>query len=226
MAVSKPWDEQLAWLEAEHAEARFTDFGRTSASSRQSDGMDSRDLEANNLQLHTLAGEQAAMIDELKASLDSAKRAIAKAGGTWTEREDGSVAVVFAPDVDKLLAGLEAAHAKNRSLKAHIGKMQDGRHGWHVKAKMLEAKMDSLRAERDEWKAKAGELQQKLDWEEWPDGGEINLERAWVNHMRTIEQLQGRVKELTAEREQLRKTLGTALDHAHDVLALMDEGMA
>lgn len=101
-------------------------------------------------------------------------------------------------------------------------------------------KVDSLRAERDEWKAKAGELQQKLDWEEWPDGGEINLERAWMNHMRTIEQLQGQVKELTAERDQFedyayrmeseresyREKFGKALDHAHDVLALMDEGMA
>lgn len=222
---SKPWEEQLAWLDAEHvavsttplempteirwqyqdgewtaevgaskrdirdfddehAEGRSTDFGRTSAS-----GMDSREkleadvydgfsdvalseqmrdvlrsrvhawldrqaaitraerdnLEANNLQLHTLAGEQAATIDELQASLDSAKRAIAKAGGTWTEHEDGTVAVVFAPDVDKLLANLEAARAKNRALKAHIGKMQDGRHGWHVKAKELEAKLDALK---------------------------------------------------------------------------------
>lgn len=130
----------------------------------------------------------AEVIAELREQLDETKHAIAKAGGTWTEREDGAVAVVFAPNVDKLRAkldalkravsdaggmwmeeggtvtaafapdvdeltaerdklkaDLEAAHEKNRALKAHIGKMQNGRHGWHVKAKELEEQNDELR---------------------------------------------------------------------------------
>ena len=50
---------------------------------------------------------------------------------------------------DKLTADLEAAHAKNRSLKAHIGKMQDGRHVWHERAEALQAKVDRLERENE-----------------------------------------------------------------------------
>ena len=218
---SKPWDEQLAWLEAEHVAVsttplhvpseikwqyqdgewtaevgapklqnsqsdaskseetdeigaskreihdfddehtggRSTEVGKTSSSSRQSDGMDSREKLMDEIamfagsrrqlfeKMQTWFDRQAAItraelvdcancpiternakvIAELREQLDETKHAIAKAGGTWTEREDGSVAVVFAPDVDKLTEQLEAAHAKNRALKAHIGKMQGGR---------------------------------------------------------------------------------------------------
>jgi cell division protein FtsB len=45
---------------------------------------------------------------------------------------------------------LEAARAKNRSLKAHIGKMQDGRHVWHERAEALQAKVDSLERKLEE----------------------------------------------------------------------------
>lgn len=163
-------DRQAAITRAEcDKPKRFTEVGKTSASSRQSDGMDSREKLVDEIAMFAgsrrqliekmqtwfdrqaaitraelvdcascpIAERNAKVIAELREKLDETKHAIAKAGGTWTEREDRTIAVVFAPNVDKLLADLEAAHAKNRALKAHIGKMQDGRHGWHIKAKEL-----------------------------------------------------------------------------------------
>ena len=44
----------------------------------------------------------------------------------------------------ELTEQLEAAHAKNRALKAHISKMQSGRHGWHVKGVELQRQVDEL----------------------------------------------------------------------------------
>ena len=44
---------------------------------------------------------------------------------------------------------LDAAYAKNRSLREHIAKMQEGRNGWHIKGKELQKKVDSLTAELD-----------------------------------------------------------------------------
>ena len=71
--------------------------------------------------------------------------------------------------VDELTEQLESAHAKNRSLKAHIAKMQEGRHGWHVKYPELErknaelqARVDELTAERDELRAEVDKLRAKI----------------------------------------------------------------
>ena len=92
---------------------------------------------------------------------------------------------------------LEAAHAKNRALKAHISKMQEGRHGWHVKGKELQRKVDALTQAN-------GDLR-----EEWH---RVCSERDKLN------------RELHAcnrERESLRKQLGIAIDHAHDMIALV-----
>lgn len=47
----------------------------------------------------------------------------------------------------ELTAELEAAHAKNRALKLHISKMQQGRHGWHVKGVELQRQVDELTAQ-------------------------------------------------------------------------------
>lgn len=43
-------------------------------------------------------------LSEYQTIIEATKRAIAKAGGTWTEDDDGTVAVVFVPDMDKLKA--------------------------------------------------------------------------------------------------------------------------
>ena len=51
---------------------------------------------------------------------------------------------------NELTEQLESAHAKNRSLRAHIAKMQEGRHGWHVKYPELERKNAELKARVDE----------------------------------------------------------------------------
>lgn len=64
--------------------------------------------------------------------------------------------------IAELTKQLESAHAKNRALKAHIAKMQEGRHGWHIKGKELQQQVDSLKRKleaatdantdyRDEW---------------------------------------------------------------------------
>ena len=47
---------------------------------------------------------------------------------------------------------LEAAYAKNRALREHIRKMQEGRNGWHVKAKEMDGKLAKAMAQRDEYK--------------------------------------------------------------------------
>lgn len=148
---------------------QVTEVGKTSASSRQSDVMDSREkLEADAMpfvmanaercggvafamiEFCNLLDRQAAItrdelvdcancpiternaevIAELREQLDEMKHAIAKAGGTWTEREDRTIAVVFAPDVDKLRADRDK----------------------------LQAKMDSLTAERNCWRDKCGKM--------------------------------------------------------------------
>jgi len=44
-----------------------------------------------------------------------------------------------------LQSQLESAHEKNRSLRQHIGKMQEGRHGWHLKGAKLESENAKLR---------------------------------------------------------------------------------
>lgn len=73
--------------------------------------------------------------------------------------EQDSAIIEYAEKNAELTEQLESAHAKNRSLKAHIAKMQEGRHGWHVKYPALQkknaelqAKVDELTAERDQYR--------------------------------------------------------------------------
>ena len=54
-----------------------------------------------------------------------------------------------AEHVDGGAAELEAAYAKNRALREHIRKMQEGRNGWHVKAEKLANQVDELAAQLD-----------------------------------------------------------------------------
>ena len=104
---------------------------------------------------------------------------------------------------EELQEQLEAAHAKNRALKAHISKMQEGRHGWHIKGKELQAKVDALTQANDDYRDEWHRVCQERD----------ELRRELVDSNR--------------EREVLRKHLGIALDHAHDIVQLgsLDEGI-
>ncbi|MBQ9002147.1 MAG: hypothetical protein IJ087_09870 [Eggerthellaceae bacterium] len=61
--------------------------------------------------------------------------------------EQDRAIVEYAEKNAELTEQLESSHAKNRSLKAHIAKMQEGRHGWHVKYPELEKKNAELKAE-------------------------------------------------------------------------------
>ena len=241
-------------FDAEHAEGRFTDFSRTSASPRQNDGMDSREkleadvrewwriaipgvqeTEVNCINYNKTLGwldRQAAIAEreafmrgraslddefsECRAILEATKRAIAKAGCTWTEDDDGAVAVVFAPDMDKLKADLEAAHAKNRLLKAHIGKMQDGRHGWHIKAKELQEKVDELTAERDDLKEDNRRYEHDCELL-WQEKRELTAQRDKLHEELRIEREAveacdgcGKVDDLQAKLDALKRAVSDA----------------
>lgn len=73
------------------------------------------------------------------------KKALAELREDVAERDD--VIAVLKAENAELTAQLETAHAKNRSLKAHIAKMQEGRHGWHVKGVELQREVDRLTRE-------------------------------------------------------------------------------
>ena len=125
--------------------------------------------------------------------------------------------------IDVLTDQLESAHAKNRALKAHISKMQEGRHGWHIKAAKLQSQVDKLTAECGEcvYKqefASIDELQEKVDSITQANG---DLRDEWHRVCRERDELQRKLHESNREREQLRKQLGIAIDHAHDMIALV-----
>ena len=144
----------------------------------------------------------AKVIAELREQLDETKHAIAKAGGTWTEHEDGTVAVVFSPDVGKLLADLEVAHAKNRALKAHITQMQQGRHGWHVKAKELQERNNVQIVTIGRLLERNSELQEQVDdFEEEIRKYEHDCELLWQEKRELTAQRDKMSEELRIERE-------------------------
>lgn len=58
---------------------------------------------------------------------------------------------------------LESAHAKNRSLRQHIAKMQYGRHGWHVKGVELQREVDRLTRENISLARDLGECMAERD---------------------------------------------------------------
>lgn len=65
--------------------------------------------------------------------------------------------------VDELTAQLEAAYAKNRSLRTHVSKMQEGRHGWHVKGVELQREVDRLTSENISLARDLGECMAERD---------------------------------------------------------------
>lgn len=82
----------------------------------------------------------------------------------WTESNDRLIDTMrttseqYREKIAELTEQLEAAHAKNRALKAHISKMQHGRHGWHVKGVELEKENAELQAAYDELAEIAAQL--------------------------------------------------------------------
>ena len=60
----------------------------------------------------------------------------------------------YKEQIAELTEELDNARAKNRLLKAHIGKMQNGRNGWHIRAVRLQEKVDEQTAERDIYREK------------------------------------------------------------------------
>lgn len=114
--------------------------------------------------------------------------------------------------ITELTEQLESAHAKNRALKAHIAKMQEGRHGWHIKGKELQQQVDTMRDvirefrdERDhyielfhEQERRANELQSR----------DANLVRE--------------IGTLRAERDRYRELCGKLLDAADDMRRVRD----
>ena len=56
----------------------------------------------------------------------------------------------------KLYDELDAAYAKNRSLRQHISQMQNGRNEWHVKAVRLEKQLEVTNKRCEEYRSKFG----------------------------------------------------------------------
>lgn len=77
--------------------------------------------------------------------------------------EQDSAIVEYAEKNAELAAQLEAAHAKNRSLRQHIAKMQEGRHGWHVKGVELRREVDRLTRENISLARDLGECMAERD---------------------------------------------------------------
>jgi chromosome segregation ATPase len=114
---------------------------------------------------------------------------------------------------------LEAAHAKNRSLKLHISKMQGGRNGWHVKADNLQKQVDAknncienIMETLHDTQSEVDRLQRRND----------ELRTSYDKLKRERDNLAADLLTCNREREQLRKHLGIALDHAHDICSLVD----
>ena len=98
---------------------------------------------------------------ELQAKVDELTEQRDRWRSNWTERNIAYSELAdeyqeLEAKVDELTDQLESAYAKNRALKAHISKMQDGRHGWHIKGKELQARVDEL--ERENAKLSSDEL--------------------------------------------------------------------
>lgn len=68
---------------------------------------------------------------------------------------DGDTAALEAK-CEKLYDELDAAYAKNRSLRQHIAQMQNGRNEWHVKAVRLEKQLEATEKQCELYSEKFG----------------------------------------------------------------------
>lgn len=170
MTTNKEWlyslepDELTAWFDAEHVDAHSKSQSKdaptlSEQSESLSDEADSRekllaDLEKQVRVWHDYDGNFMRIYDsvayaQVKELLDR-QAAI-------TERELCKQcdwpSLAAQPDeeayerIANLTDDLETAYAKNRVLRAHISKMQNGRNGWHIKAEKLQKQVDELTTE-------------------------------------------------------------------------------
>ena len=111
-------DELAAWFDSEHVESP------TNATMQQlvNELTAERDnLEANNQQLHTLAGEQAAKIDELQSALDDicANLSIIATG------EPSVIADIAIETIDALIDECNTANRQCNEYRKKFGKCLD-----------------------------------------------------------------------------------------------------
>ena len=228
LATESP-DKLKAWFDAEHVDFREID------SRGELEGWEVTDKQPDKSQA----------VDSLAQLESDVRKQLCDMFGNSQLYES-----VIEPCIDRAMAmrerdvrneqkeELEAAHAKNRSLKLHISKMQDGRHGWHLEAEKLQSKVDEL---TDSYEASSraleiltldkAELQTQLksicthlaiEADGKPD---ILVSLAIASIDALISERDNLADDLLAcnrEREQLRKHLGIALDHAHDICSLVD----
>ncbi len=93
-------------------------------------------------------------VDELTAERDQWREAAGNAHAMWEKADNERI---------MLAEQLESAHAKNRSLRQHIAKMQEGRHGWHVKGAELQREVDRLTRENISLARDLGECMAERD---------------------------------------------------------------
>lgn len=125
-------------------------------------------------------------------------REIEKKWSSFSDSVDGHIA--------ELQRKLEAAHAKNRALKAHITKMQEGRHGWHIKGKELQQQVDSLKRK----------LEAAID-------ANTDYRDEWHRVCAERERLAREIGTLRAERDRYRELCGKLLDAADDMRRVRDQ---
>lgn len=117
-------DELAAWFDAEHVEnqERALDGDTAALNARINELTAERDnLKANNEQLHTLAGEQAAKIDELQSAFDGicANLAIITTG------EPDVIADIAIETIDALIDECNTANRQCNEYRKKFGKCLD-----------------------------------------------------------------------------------------------------
>ena len=119
------------------------------------------ELRAENNALRGMAAEKDDTITVLKAENAELQAKVDELHANNANLHE--LAGTQADEIDELTAQLEAAYAKNRSLRQHIAKMQAGRHGWHVKGAELQREVDRLTRENVSLARDLGECMAERD---------------------------------------------------------------
>lgn len=214
MAHGYATDEFTAneWLMAQHEDAN-DDFTPESVvtggivdANDANDALDSREkLEADVRKWCGMYPYQVDMVWVwLNRQAEITEREIEKKWSSFSDSADGHIA--------ELTNQLESAHAKNRALKAHIAKMQEGRHGWHIKGKELQQQVDTMRDVIREFRDERDHYIE-LFHEQERRANELQLRDA---------NLAREIGTLRAERDRYRELCGKLLDAADDMRRVRD----